>query len=334
MGDAMQKIGLWHVSERGPGRLDAAVVNLERNLEEWIEKDPSMLQAGLVVVGRQIWTEAGPLDLLAVDPQGRWVLIEIKRGSLHRETAAQALDYASCIGSMPYGSLLDALIEKWKERGNDPAALTDILRTRGADEPSENSRRDISIMLVGTGISQGLDRMVGYLADRHDIPIELISFQVFALPDGQQVMVRELKDADFVASSSESSAGTSRSVEGIARMAAASGVGEAFEAVRELARKHGLYARAYKKCVMYTPPQNRTRCLFAAWSDHVVYGPMTLYVYSRAFAEFFDVSEEQALSTLGVDRYINGREPGAVQKFIADLDRLFELAASNEAGTT
>jgi RecB family endonuclease NucS len=41
-----------------------------------------------VVVGRQIDLEGGRLDLLAIDPQGRWTIIEIKRGTLRREAIA------------------------------------------------------------------------------------------------------------------------------------------------------------------------------------------------------------------------------------------------------
>ena len=50
----MQRIGLWQVTEEGPRKLESGAVDLEENLEAWIERDPGMLQHGLTVVGRQI----------------------------------------------------------------------------------------------------------------------------------------------------------------------------------------------------------------------------------------------------------------------------------------
>jgi RecB family endonuclease NucS len=66
---------------------------------------PAYWRKGLTIVGRQFMTAAGPLDLLARDPQGRWVVIEIKRGVLRRETVAQALDYAACLAAFPSDEL-------------------------------------------------------------------------------------------------------------------------------------------------------------------------------------------------------------------------------------
>jgi len=53
-----------------------------------------------VVVGRHSDLEGGRLDVLAIDPQGRWTISEIKRGALRRATIAQALDDASCIAAL------------------------------------------------------------------------------------------------------------------------------------------------------------------------------------------------------------------------------------------
>ena len=96
----MQKIGVWHLSGDRPRKLQESKIDFEQNLEEWIEADPELLQVGLTIVGKQIRVEGGRLDLLAIDPQGRWVIIEIKREQLRRETIAQIIDYASCLATM------------------------------------------------------------------------------------------------------------------------------------------------------------------------------------------------------------------------------------------
>ena len=63
----------------------ASSVDTERKLEEWIEAEPSIAEDGLVVVGRQVPFDGGPAVLLAIDPQGRWVVIKIKRGRILRD---------------------------------------------------------------------------------------------------------------------------------------------------------------------------------------------------------------------------------------------------------
>ena len=60
-------VGLWHIRKHGPQLLEADRVNYEKQLEEWIENDPSLIQSGLEIVGRQVATPAGPLDLLGLD---------------------------------------------------------------------------------------------------------------------------------------------------------------------------------------------------------------------------------------------------------------------------
>ena len=84
---------------------EVPLVDTERLLEDWVELDPSILGDGYVVVGRQVNFDGGPADLIAVDPQGRWVLIEIKRASNHRQDVAQALDYASSLRKEPSDQL-------------------------------------------------------------------------------------------------------------------------------------------------------------------------------------------------------------------------------------
>ena len=60
----MQQVGIWHIDDTGPKKAERSSIDLERQLEDWIERDPSLLESGLTFLGRQIPLEAGPLDLL------------------------------------------------------------------------------------------------------------------------------------------------------------------------------------------------------------------------------------------------------------------------------
>ena len=96
----MQKIKLWSVESSGSTRKATAVADIdttetEQQLEDLLVNSPDLLMDNLTLVGRQLPTEGGPLDLLGVDTDGRLVVFELKRGTLTRDAVAQALDYAS-----------------------------------------------------------------------------------------------------------------------------------------------------------------------------------------------------------------------------------------------
>ena len=69
------------------------------HLEQWIVSTSEVLGEDVLLIGRQVQTRSGPLDLLAVDRAGNTVIIELKRGLVAREVLAQAIDYASDIAS-------------------------------------------------------------------------------------------------------------------------------------------------------------------------------------------------------------------------------------------
>ena len=59
---------------------DLSASHQEKDLEGWIEKDPSILGSKLLVKGRQSEIpNVGRLDLLCVDETGALVVIEFKR---------------------------------------------------------------------------------------------------------------------------------------------------------------------------------------------------------------------------------------------------------------
>ena len=66
-----------------------------QDLEEWIASQPAIIGTGITIIGRQVPTKSGPLDLLGIDKHGNTVVIELKRDRLPREALAQAIDYAS-----------------------------------------------------------------------------------------------------------------------------------------------------------------------------------------------------------------------------------------------
>ena len=65
-----------------PKRVGRSRIGLEKHFEDWIASDVTLIGDGLTLVGRQVLIDDGKLDLLAIDSQDRWVVIEIKSGTV------------------------------------------------------------------------------------------------------------------------------------------------------------------------------------------------------------------------------------------------------------
>lgn len=320
----MEKVGIWQINKDGPQKIRESEVDLERDLEVWIEKDPNLLRAGLVIIGRQIYVEGGRLDLLALDPLGSFVVIEIKRGELRRDTVAQAIDYASSIATMPLQELhrkVDAYLLATCNR-----TLQNLFDERGVIDQVTEEFRDIIIFIVGTGKALGLERMVNFLADHYKVPVNLVSFEVFELEGQNRILVRELTESDFKETnfeSKESSKIGTSTIEELLRIAEGAGIGDSFRNILNVAEKHGIYPRVHKTSIMYTPPTHKNRMLFTVWANPNKSGNIRIWLGSKVFAEFYPISEEEAITRLGENDF-QEMNPNQVEKFIVGLDSLFE----------
>jgi RecB family endonuclease NucS len=82
----MSEVGLWHVRQGDqPVRLTQRTLPSEKDLESWIESDPSLIAPGLHSVRCQVPRGTKYMDLLAVESPGVWVVCELKKVALERE---------------------------------------------------------------------------------------------------------------------------------------------------------------------------------------------------------------------------------------------------------
>ena len=49
-----------------------------QDLEAWIASEPAILGPDILLIGRQVPTQSGPLDLLGIDRSGNTVIVELK----------------------------------------------------------------------------------------------------------------------------------------------------------------------------------------------------------------------------------------------------------------
>ncbi|HWY53005.1 MAG TPA: endonuclease NucS domain-containing protein [Terriglobales bacterium] len=165
----------------------------EDELEGWITRSPDILGEKLLIIARQlIIPEIGRLDLLAMDENGKLIIIELKRDLGPREAVAQALDYASWLWSVSENEILARANEYLQKNSGDPErdlaqAFEDTFGKSVPELVCENHR----IILVAAGLDASAERIVNYLA-RKSIDINAVFFNYAELSDGKQILVRSV----------------------------------------------------------------------------------------------------------------------------------------------
>ncbi len=348
----MSKLAVWSIEERAgdsesgpelskPDRVGRSHIGLEKYLEDWIVKDVSLIGEGLTLVGRQVEIDERRrrLDLLAIDSQDRWVVIELKAGLLQSDALHQALYYASSLARLEANELCKKLCNQFDDERDFRRKVGDRFDSREAHSAkvrkqvdNEGEEREIALMLAGTGISSGVERMSEFLG-RFGIPIEIVSFEVFKPTNGPLLLVREVIEE---LNEPAPPATPKRTVEAIRDRAVEAGVVEAFNRFVSMSEAVGLAVQPQKASIRIAPPQNRTRYLMYAqpYTDTNGAG-LWISVGGPQFVEFFPEIDEQEATAVGREGeggYFTGAALNQrLDEIEAFLDEHFPKADANEA---
>jgi len=290
-------------------------VGLEKHLEDWIVKDVSLIGEGLTLVGRQVFIDDGKLDLLAIDKRDRWVVIELKAGMLWSDAVTQALYYASSLAKLDADDLKEKL-EKDKGKGKDKSRLAALGNEEKLSEKisrhleSEGEEREIALMLVGAGLSAGVERMREFLG-RFGIPIEIVSFEVFKPDKSPKLLIREvIEESDQPLRSKRK-----YTVEAVRELARKAGVVEQLDRFMKMAEQAGLAVQPQMTSIRIAPPKDkRWLLLFAepqAGAKRGAGGKLHFYWEPDSFRTFYGIDDqevENGLGKLNADRSPAGKE--------------------------
>lgn len=191
--------GIWQVDEatKDSHRLEKADrTATEAMLEDVFIRNPTMLMPGLELVGRQIRTATGPLDLLGIDSEGRLTLFELKRGEVPRKAVTQAVDYASWLDSLDEPDLWEEIEKNSGRHGVGSIEKFEAWYEDHADWDSLEALRPVRIVLVGLGADASARRMVEWLVAK-GVEIDLLTFAGYRCGD-RMLLARQLEDGDAV----------------------------------------------------------------------------------------------------------------------------------------
>ena len=193
------EIQTWQIVDGKLQQVDTSLIDAGRteanDLEAWIASNPSIIGQDLVVIGRQVQTFSGPLDLLAIDRAGNLVVVELKRDKLPREALAQAIDYASDLSSWSVERVSEACM---KYSGK---SLEECISEGFPEENIENLNINASqrVLLVGFGIESSLERMIDWLSDTYDVDVNAVVLHYVKTSSGDELLTRTAVISEEVA---------------------------------------------------------------------------------------------------------------------------------------
>ncbi len=159
-----------------------------KDLESWIKANPEILGENILIIGEQVQTRSGPLDLFGIDKSGNTVIIELKRDKIPREALAQAIDYASDAASWDFDKLNEICLAYTK------FPLDEYLSENFKDIDLENIsfNQTQRILLVGFFIEEPLQRMVEWLSEEYELAINYLVLRYIKSEGGDELIARTM----------------------------------------------------------------------------------------------------------------------------------------------
>ncbi len=218
---------LWRIEGERPQVIPQDKLDLESRLEEWLRQDIGLVSNDLLVIGQQVPTAYGGLiDLLAIDPDGNLVILELKRDRTPRDIVAQVLDYASWVEGLSHDSI-EEIANAFIKHKSFEESFREKFQTDLSDVLNERHR----MYIVASSLDPATERIVKYLSETHGVDINIATFAYFKTPDGELLGRSLLLDEAAVRNRAESTSKRKppRSLEELRAIAEKNGVADLYD---------------------------------------------------------------------------------------------------------
>ncbi len=181
---------------------------LEKDIQDLIFEHPECLPISdidesynpVIPVCKELYTNAGPLDIFMITPNGDLVIIETKLWSnpeSRRKVVAQILDYAKELAKWSYADLQRELNKKLNTKGNK---LYDIASNANSeftlseidfvDAVSRNLRIGKFMLLVaGDGIREGAKSLVQFINQAGNLNFSLAMIEIAIFKNSKNELI-------------------------------------------------------------------------------------------------------------------------------------------------
>lgn len=176
-------------------RAQAAGIDLETDLESWLEDSPTVLleEEPILWIARQASAPTAQTvlfpDLVGLDSSGNLVLVEVKRGRTPRDVIAQALEYAAWAARLTHQQLERLASDYWHGKEQAPSTLEDafyemfLAEDETAPLPDFNQRQ--ILFIVAEEIHPRVAEVAGYLREQSALDVRCVDFDVFRAASGE-----------------------------------------------------------------------------------------------------------------------------------------------------
>ncbi|MCK0111884.1 hypothetical protein MWU75_07015 [Ornithinimicrobium sp. F0845] len=174
---------MWRIDGDEPRPLTTKALPAEKELHQFLLRDPSLLGVRLLVIGSEVPTPYGKrLDLLAIDTDGNLHVLELKRDRTPREVVAQILDYGSWASTLSRDEVID-IADKHLEQPFE-AAFEDVF----GSAPPDELNGELQLTVVASELDSSSERIVNYLRG-FGVPINAVFFS-YLEDDGRRYLAR------------------------------------------------------------------------------------------------------------------------------------------------
>jgi len=184
------EIKTWQIVERELRPIETNLQEQGRtepyDLEPWIASHPDILSPDILIIGRQVRSKSGPIDLLGIDRSGNLVIIELKRNQLPREALAQAIDYASDVAEWTVDRISEECMTYCAKTLEE--CFGEFFQDAELESVSVNGTQ--RILLVGFAVESSLERMIQWLSDVYSVNINAVVLSYLRTSSGDEVLAK------------------------------------------------------------------------------------------------------------------------------------------------
>ena len=189
-------MSIWKITSKGPVKVAETKLRQEKlreeDLEDWIISDPDLLGEPLLIIGRQVLIPdiRDKIDILALDPQGNSVIIELKRGKLRDPVDMQALRYASYISKWGFNDLEDQARNYFNKMGDPEFNFNEMFEVFCENieiDKIPDLNNEQRIIIVGAEVKDKLGSVALWL-QQHSIDIKVIEVEVYR--EGEDILIQ------------------------------------------------------------------------------------------------------------------------------------------------
>ena len=345
-----QDVKIWEIQDGNTLKeIKKSKLDIEARIEDWLEKDISIISTDLLVIGRQVETDfGGVIDLLCLDYNGDVVIIELKRDKTPREVTAQVLDYASWVKELSNEKITEIANRYLGDKG----PLEKAFKEKFGEELPEILNEHHKMIIVASEIDSSTERIIEYLSNTYGVGINAASFHYFRNDEGKEFLARvfliEPSQVEYrTQTKSTSKRKPPLTYEELEEIAESNGVGELYKKLvegltplfdqksttRSSITFIGIINESRLTIFSIIPGESHSERIFSG-NDNSQQG-LRFQVYINRMAEYFHVPPDDIMQILppdckeyepwkGAPRTLAGyfREEDEVDRFINSLVRL------------